>query len=424
MSSILQIISEQHQSPPVKVTDLENNQIFMLSNSNSGPFSLNGVALNHRCPPHQQSLTLLPTPQYNMPLHSPNPPFTFPFICNSVLPPVTVPPPTLTSPVISVPSSQLTPLISPTEQASIYCPPLISSNPSRSAPLLQPQIQIEGFQPPLPMLDIGPQPNLQYINHPPVTTTHPLRLHPLPQLQVLSSENSLPLQCFPDYNYLSQNVQLPIKNYPLVPQFEPNRAPYIQSMSLLPEDIFSANLCPNVNPYLPYYQVASLPPVLPNLPHISESPSYLPNQFVDTFQTQETGDLRNSQLPINLQINIPPSPAPIVSVISPIPPYPNAIPISAPPFGMSPIIIGKSKSKWKDWLPAVILALFTNNIGGFGSVGSSNCCYYCYKPGSTPENVYIPYPIPISTNNPIICNKGSSGKVKKCDTCNKAVDAD
>lgn len=74
------------------------------------------------------------------------------------------------------------------------------------------------------------------------------------------------------------------------------------------------------------------------------------------------------QLPINLVIDIPP-----VTVASPftafsLPSAPQAIPLNVPSFGAysQPIVLQTSKSKLKNWLPIILLALLNNNEYGGG----------------------------------------------------------
>lgn len=164
-------------------------------------------------------------------------------------------------------------------------------------------------------------------------------------------------------------------------------------------------------------KVSALPPVLPanilTLYDCLSLPAQIPEQ-------------EHTPVPINLQINMPSPtiPEPQITIITAYPSAPVAtVPESTdssdvsfgmyPPYPLPPIIIKGRRSRSRSWLPLFLIAVIANDrcCGGCGCCNCANAC----------QEIPIPYPIPIPTNNPIIvgtgcrsCKKGLKGK-----TCNK-----
>lgn len=224
---------------------------------------------------------------------------------------------------------------------------------------------------------------------------------------------TLTAQFMPDTcNSVPSPVFLPpplTPNYISLPQEPAYQTIYPNQQVLLPPYSFSDNQ--------PYTQNIVIPPQFPihTLPIVvPPKPMQLP------MSSEET-------LPINLQINLPAAnvPPPSITIISTIPPnspqairdtsdsvslpynFDNCIPF--PTYSSPPIIIQGSKSKHKKWIP-ILIALFANR--GCNNGCSGGCC--C----SSGNNIPIPFPIAIPTNNPIIVNKKKSSSKHNTDDYN------
>lgn len=148
--------------------------------------------------------------------------------------------------------------------------------------------------------------------------------------------------------------------------------------------------------------VRELPVVYPDTFNSQQTPIYLQAGNVPVSYGSNVVDSGSGYtVPLSLQINMPPTSEQPIIVFSPPTPapvyqdtsYTSSLQSMAPPL----IVMERSKSKWRNILPLLLIALC--NGGCCNNSGSNGCSRGSYIP--------IPYPIPIPTNNPIILSRGN-----------------
>ncbi|CAB3245249.1 unnamed protein product [Arctia plantaginis] len=164
-----------------------------------------------------------------------------------------------------------------------------------------------------------------------------------------------------------------------------------------------ANSVSSVFPQYDFMGASDLVPTLyPETIDSQQTPAYVQTETAPVSYASNVDCGSGYTVPLSLQINMPsptseqpiiflspPTPATVhqdTSYISPLPPM-------VPPL----IVMESSRSKWRNILPLLLIALCDG--GSCKNSGSSGCSGSC--------NIPIPYPIPIPTNNPIILSRGN-----------------
>ncbi|XP_030029761.1 vegetative cell wall protein gp1 [Manduca sexta] len=334
-----------------------------------------------------------------------------------ILPPVPLPPPIINCPLLQKPPSPV---------------PLVHSCPALATPSSLPGIP--PILPTPPILPVG-APSLSDLPHtygPPVTLDN--RIQPFQKSQI--AFNNIPPTPVMPYGCLSPSIMernLPPPIFESAALVPPSQARVIEinSCSSVPASSeFSSQTisfetphnCPtfiqpgtatiipavpqyaNQNTFVPIvsdvsgqsgYQIT----VLPSLSSIQTASESIASPISYTYTPIPSGTDNSVQSPVNVQLNSPEQ--------SPAMPMPMPFP---PP---APIIMMKSGSSWKRWLPALLVSLFTRPCQGGGCCSCSSC--------DNPDNVYVPYPIPMPTNNPIILS-GDQNDGDDEDDCDEEIE--